>query len=288
MIYSMTAFAREQSQGEFGTLTCELRSINHRYLEISLHLSESLRVFEMPIREAIRGMVKRGKIECNLRHRPGLQASNEYEVNQSLVSELVRVSSEVAAMLPNGEPIGVSDVLRFPGVLETKEADAGKLQEETMRLVELALKDLVAAREREGGELNRLFMERMEKMQEEMKKVRARMPVVMKEAEDRLSKRFADARVELDPARIAQEMVMFAQKIDIAEEIDRTETHIGEIRRVLKHGGAAGRRLDFLLQELNREANTMGSKSIDPVITHAAVEMKVLIEQVREQVQNVE
>lgn len=288
MIHSMTAFAREQSQGAFGTLTCELRSINHRYLEISLHLSESLRVFEMPIREAIRHAVKRGKIECSIRHRPGLQAANEFEVNQALVAELVRVSSEVASQLPNAEPIGVSDVLRFPGVLETKEADAGQLQEETMRLVSLALQDLVEAREREGSELNRLFIERMEKMQEEMQKVRTRMPVVMKEAEDRLNKRFADARVELDPARIAQEMVMFAQKIDIAEEIDRTETHIGEIRRVLKHGGAAGRRLDFLLQELNREANTMGSKSIDPVITHAAVEMKVLIEQVREQVQNVE
>lgn len=288
MIHSMTAFAREQSQGAFGTLICELRSINHRYLEISLHLSESLRVFEMPIREAIRRMVKRGKIECSLRHRPGLQAASEYEVNQALVAELVRVSSEVAAQLPDAVPMGVSDVLRFPGVLETKEADAGKLQEETMRLIELALKDLVAAREREGNELNRLFMERMEKMQDEMQKVRTRMPVVLKEAEDRLNKRFTDAKVELDPARIAQEMVMFAQKIDIAEEIDRTETHIGEIRRVLKHGGAAGRRLDFLLQELNREANTMGSKSIDPVITHAAVEMKVLIEQVREQVQNVE
>lgn len=288
MIHSMTAFAREQSQGEFGVLTCEFRSINHRYLEISLHLSESLRVFEMPIREAIRHKIKRGKIECSLRHRPGLQAATSYEVNQALVTELVRINGEVAALLPASAPITISDVMRFPGVLESKEIDAGKLQEETMRLVEAALHDLADAREREGNELNRLFLERMDKMQQEMDKVRTRMPAIMKDAEERLNKRFTDAKVELDPARMAQEMVMFAQRIDIAEEIDRTETHLAEFRRVLKHGGAAGRRLDFLLQELNREANTMGSKSIDPVITHAAVEMKVLIEQVREQVQNVE
>lgn len=288
MIHSMTAFAREQIQGEFGVLTCELRSINHRYLEISLHLSESLRVFEAPIREAIRRRIKRGKIECSLRHRSGLQVAAGYEVNQKLVTELVRISSEVSALLPDAAPIGISDVLRFPGVLEAKDEDASKLQDEVMRLLELSLDDLLDAREREGNELNRLFLERMDKMQHEMEKVRVRMPSILKEAEERLNKRFADAKVELDPARIAQEMVMFAQKIDIAEEIDRTETHIAEVRRVLKHGGAAGRRLDFLLQELNREANTMGSKSTDSVITHAAVEMKVLIEQVREQVQNVE
>lgn len=288
MIHSMTAFAREQSQGHWGTLTCELRSINHRYLEISLHLSEALRVFEMPIRELIRKMVKRGKIECSVRYRPGQEAATMFEVNQPLVTELVRVSAEVSARLTGSLPISVSDVLRFPGVLEAKETDPGMLQAETLRLVETALHDLLAAREREGSELTRLFLERMDSMQLEMDKVRTRLPQVMKEAEERLSKRFSDAKIELDPARFEQEMVMFAQKIDIAEEIDRTETHLTEVRRVLKNGGAAGRRLDFLLQELNREANTMGSKSTDSIITHAAVEMKVLIEQVREQVQNVE
>jgi uncharacterized protein (TIGR00255 family) len=288
MIHSMTAFAREQSQGDWGILTCELRSINHRYLEISLHLSEALRVFETPLREQIRRLVSRGKIECSLRYRPSAESEEAYVVNVGLVKELARASEEVMAMIHDPAPISASDILRFPGVLESKEADQGMLQAEVLQLVEKALHDLLAAREREGSELNRLFQERMDLMQVEMKKVRERLPQVMKEAHERLRKRFSDAKVELDPARIEQEMVMFAQKIDIAEEIDRTETHILEVRRVLKTGGAAGRRLDFLLQELNREANTMGSKSTDSVITHAAVEMKVLIEQVREQVQNIE
>ncbi len=288
MIHSMTAFAREQSQGSWGVLTCELRSINHRYLEISTHLSEAIRVFETPIREQIRLLAKRGKIECSVRYRPAVDTDAAFVVNQGLVKELARVSEEITAMLNDPAPVSAADILRFPGVLESKEADQSMLQEEVLALVKKSLFDLLAAREREGSELNRLFLERMDQMQVEMKKVRERLPFVMKEAQERLWKRFSDAKVELDPARIEQEMVMFAQKIDISEEIDRTETHIAEFRRVLKADAAAGRRLDFLLQELNREANTMGSKSTDSIITHAAVEMKVLIEQVREQVQNVE
>lgn len=288
MIHSMTAFAREQSQGDWGIMTCELRSINHRYLEISIHLTEALRVFEMPMRELIRKHVRRGKVECSLRYRPGQDAPTAFEVNIPLVTELARVSAVVSECLTGSQSISVSDVLRYPGVLEAKETDAGTLQEVTMQLVERTLNDLLGAREREGSELTRLFLERMEAMQVEMDKVRARLPQVMLEAKERLNKRFSDAKIELDPGRFEQEMVMYAQKIDIAEEIDRTETHMTEVRRVLKSGGAAGRRLDFLLQELNREANTIGSKSTDSVITHAAVEMKVLIEQVREQVQNVE
>ncbi|HTM63583.1 MAG TPA: YicC/YloC family endoribonuclease [Gammaproteobacteria bacterium] len=288
MIHSMTAFAREQSQGPWGTLTCEMRSINHRYLEVSLHLSEALRPFEGMIREKIRKMVKRGKIECSLRYRPGVDSDTAFVVNAQLVNQLVTACEEIRGSLKNPAPIPASDILRFPGVLETKETDQGTLQSEVMSLVEHTLKDLLAAREREGAELNKLFLERMDRMQTEMENVRTRLPQVMKDAQERLLKRFTDAKIELDPARVEQEMVMFAQKIDIAEEIERTETHIAEVRRVLKNGGAAGRRLDFLLQELNREANTMGSKSTDTIITHAAVEMKVLIEQVREQVQNIE
>lgn len=288
MIHSMTAFAREQRQGEWGVMTCEMRSINHRYLEISMHLSEALRMFEGQIRELIRKTVTRGKIECSIRYRSGQDVNTAFVLNKSLIVELAKASEDISALLKSPAPVSASDILRFPGVLETKESDQSVLQVEVMQLVEHALKDLLAAREREGSELTRLFLERMDHMQAEMVKVRGRLPLVIKEAQERLNKRFTDARVELDPARIEQEMVMFAQKIDIAEEIDRTETHINEVRRVLKSGGAAGRRLDFLLQELNREANTMGSKSTDSVITHAAVEMKVLIEQVREQVQNVE
>jgi uncharacterized protein (TIGR00255 family) len=178
--------------------------------------------------------------------------------------------------------------LRFPGVLENKEIEGGAMQAEVLSLLKATLSELVAARGREGEELKHLFLDKMTLMQNELGKVREHLPQVMITTQERLTKRFTEAKLDLDSGRLEQEMVLFVQKIDIAEEIDRTETHIGEIRRILQQGDAVGRRLDFLLQELNREANTLGSKSVDSVTTHAAVEMKVLIEQVREQVQNIE
>lgn len=289
MIYSMTAFARVQSQGEWGSLTCELRSINHRYLEISVYLPEVLRALEMPIREQIRETLKRGKVECGIRYQAGTKsASTQFSVNEQFAKELCRVSEDIAGFLKLAAPVQPVDILRFPGVLETKEADVAVLQKEVFALLKTALQELLAGRQREGEELKKLFLQRLDKMDEQLLKVRERLPQVMKDQQDRLIKRFADAKVELDPSRLEQEMVLFAQKIDVAEEIERTETHIAEFRRILKTGGMVGRRLDFLLQELNREANTMGSKSVDPVLTHAAVEMKVLIEQIREQIQNIE
>jgi uncharacterized protein (TIGR00255 family) len=185
-------------------------------------------------------------------------------------------------------PINSAEILRFPGVLESKEADIDRLQAEAIVLVEKSLTDLVAARQREGKELTRLFLQRIDAMEQELVKVKNRLPAVLIEQREKLLKRFADAKVELDATRLEQEMVIFAQRMDVAEEVDRTQTHLTEIRRILKTGGAVGRRLDFLMQELNREANTLGSKSTDSILTHAAVEMKVLIEQMREQVQNVE
>jgi uncharacterized protein (TIGR00255 family) len=289
MISSMTAFARTERQGEWGSLVCEMRSINHRYLEISLHLPDILRVLEMPIRECIREHVKRGKIECGIRlHSSQTEVSAMFTINATLAKELCSAGETIAAMLREPQKINPTDIMRFPGVMETKEASIEVLQPDVLRLVEQTLVELIEVRQREGEELKRLFLQRLDAMQVELTKVRERLPHVMKEQHDRLLKRFQDAKIELDPNRLEQEMVMFAQKIDVAEEIERTETHISEVRRMLKHGGIIGRRFDFLLQELNREANTLGSKSVDPVITHAAVEMKVLIEQIREQVQNIE
>lgn len=289
MIYSMTAFARAQSQNESGTLVCELRSINHRYLEISMHLPEAFRVLEMPLRDLIRDHLKRGKVECVIRYQLSPTADKAlFNVNISLAQELCKASETIADLLKVSAPIYPTDILRFPGVMETREADLTKLEKEVFALVEKTLKDLVQARGREGEELKVLFLQRMELLQHELGKVRERLPSVLKEQQEKILKRFADVKLELDPNRLEQEMVMYAQRIDVMEEIERTETHIGEVRRILKQGGVAGRRLDFLLQELNREANTLGSKSVDSVLTHAAVEMKVLIEQVREQVQNVE
>lgn len=289
MIHSMTAFAREQSQGNEGNFVCEVRSINHRYLEIGLHVPEMLRVLEMPIRECIRQFVKRGKIECTIRYQPNIKAAgSQFSMNAPLAKELCDAAMAIAFLLKNPAQPNPTDILRFPGILEPKETDIAVLQPKVLLILKKTLKDLVAARRREGEELKQLFLDRMDLMQKELKKVRERLPHVMLDAHTRLMKRFTDAKIELDPLRLEQEMVIYAQKIDITEELDRTETHILEIRRILKQDSLAGRRLDFLLQELNREANTLGSKSVDPVITHAAVEMKVLIEQVREQVQNVE
>jgi len=284
----MTAFTRVQSKGEWGSLVCEMRSINHRYLEMSVHTPENLRVLEVPMRELIREQLKRGKVECVLRYQPSSSNHALLSINTELANELSHVSETIAALLKNPGPVSPLDILRFPGVLESKEVDIKKLQDEVFHLLALALKDLLAARSREGEDLKQLFLQRMDLLQQELVKVRERLPQVMQEQRDKLLKRLADVKQECDSGRLEQEMVIYAHKIDVAEEIDRTETHISEVRRVLKEGGLAGRRLDFLLQELNREANTLGSKSVDPILTHAAVEMKVLIEQVREQVQNIE
>src|SRR3990167_9267372 len=289
MIHSMTAFAREEIRGDWGNLVCEIRSINHRYLDMVFYLPELLKPLEMPMRELVRKLIKRGKIECLVRYQPNTSQTHAlFTVNEELAKALAQATQKIISFLPNASSPNPTELLRFPGVLETKETDIATLQKQVFHLLEKTLKDLTAAREREGMELKQLFLQRTDLIQQELSKVRKRFPQVIKEQQDRLMKRFAEAKVELDPNRLEQEMVVFAQKIDVAEEIDRAETHLLEMRRILNEGGAVGRRLDFLLQELNRESNTLGSKSVDSVLMHAAVEMKVLIEQIREQVQNVE
>ena len=289
MIYSMTAFARAQREGNWGQLVCEMRSINHRYLEISLHLPEALRVFDMALRERIRQKIKRGKIECAVRfQQPADESGSMLEINEMYAKELCAASEKISGFLKHAAPINPADILRFSGVLESREANLVLLEKELFLIIDQAIDELVSARAREGEELKTTFLQRMDAMLIEIAKVRSVLPDIMAAQREKLLKRFNDVKLELDPMRLEQEMVMFAQKIDVAEELERTETHIGEVRRVLKQGGPIGRRMDFLLQELNREANTLGSKSTDTVITHTAIEMKVLIEQVREQVQNIE
>ncbi len=288
MILSMTAFAREQVQESFGQLTCEMRSINHRYLEVGIHLPEVLRACEMSVREIIRKYVKRGKIECYFRYQPAVGVNTEVKMNLLLAQELCRAAEGISTLLKAPAAVQPCDILRFPGVLENANADQTALSSIVLALTEKTAKDLIAARGREGAELKTLFEDRLVKIKNEMDKVKERLPSIMQETQDKLLQRFTEAKLEMDAGRLAQEMVMFAQRIDVAEEIERTQTHANEVGRVLKAGGLVGRRLDFLMQELNREANTLGSKSVDPVITHAAVELKVLIEQMREQVQNLE
>jgi uncharacterized protein (TIGR00255 family) len=288
MIQSMTAFARTQQQGNWGSIVCELRSINHRYLEIFFRLPDSLHELEASMRERIRHHVKRGKIECFLRYQAADESVVEVKLNNQLVEKLSRATSTIAAGLTNSAPINPMDILRWPGVLQTDTVDLEVVQAEVVHLLEQALVKLVEARAREGEQLKELFMQKLNHMNMELVHVRERLPSILKAQRTRLMTRFSEASLKFDNDRLEQELVLIAQKIDVTEEIERLETHIKEVQRVLKHGGNVGRRLDFLMQELNREANTLGAKSVDADTTRASVELKVLIEQIREQVQNVE
>jgi uncharacterized protein (TIGR00255 family) len=288
MIQSMTAFARSQGQGTWGSAVCEVRSINHRYLEMTVRMPETLHELEVLMRERVRHHIKRGKIECHIRYQPGDITGSEIIINTHLAEQLCRATDTVSQMLKHAAPVNTMDILHWPGILQIAEVDLEMIQDEILQLLEKALLDLVEARSREGAELKVLFLQRLETMKGELAKVRAHLPDVAKSQRERLMSRFRDVKLELDAGRLEQEMVMFAQKTDVSEELERLDTHISEVRRVLKAGGVAGRRLDFLMQELNREANTLGAKSVDVETTRASVELKVLIEQIREQVQNVE
>jgi uncharacterized protein (TIGR00255 family) len=288
MIQSMTAFARTQGQGKWGSMVCELRSINHRYLEIIVRLPETLHELEIPIRECIRQQVKRGKIECHLRYQPGDVIGTGITINHLLVEQLCKAHGVIAQQLKQAASVNTMDILHWPGVLQTATVDLAVIQAAVLDVLENALQDLVAARGREGDELKLLFLQRLEIMQAEVARVRQHMPKTLISQRERLMARFSDAKLEFDAGRLEQELVLFAQKIDVAEELDRIDAHIAEVRRLLQQGGVTGRRLDFLMQELHREANTLGAKSVEVATTRAAVELKVLIEQIREQVQNVE
>lgn len=288
MIQSMTAFARSQGQGAWGSAVCELRSINHRYLEIVVRMPDTLHAVEASLREMIREHVKRGKIECYIRYQSGDLTGSEISINDHLAQHLCKANEMVASLLKNPALINPMDILRWPGILQMAEIDLEIIEDELLKILEKALKDLIAARVREGDELRELFLQRLDSMKAEVAKVRQRLPDIIAGQRERTMKRFADAKIELESNRLEQEMILFVQKTDVSEELERLDTHISEVRRILKHDGVVGRRLDFLMQELNREANTLGAKSVDADTTRASVELKVLIEQVREQVQNVE
>jgi len=287
MVHSMTAFARAEHARDQGTLAWELRSVNHRYLEPHLRLPEALRDLEGAVREALRQGVSRGKIECTLRFSED-SAGRPLQVDRARAAQLVAAAETVASLIQQPAPLNPLEVLAWPGVLVADASDPQALNAQAMTLFEQALAELKAGRAREGAELARLINERLDAMSEEVATLRTLVPQMLATQRQKLLDRFADLRAELDPQRLEQEMVMLAQKSDVAEELDRLGTHVAEVRRVLASGGATGRRLDFLMQELNREANTLGSKAFDPRSTQAAVNLKVLIEQMREQVQNIE
>lgn len=287
MIRSMTAFARRDAQGDWGVLTCEIRTVNHRYLEPSFRLPEALRELENRLREQLRTKLRRGKVDVALRFQ-STEASPRLEIDESMAHAVNDAANHINRILDNPAHLNALDVLRWPGVLTSAEQDYGAAKKAADGLFAEAVAELVSVREREGERLRPLFEERLTTMGELVAGVRALMPTLLKSQEESLRNRFEQANVELDPDRLAQEMVILAQKSDVAEELDRLDAHIQEVTDVLQADEAIGRKLDFLMQELNREANTLSSKSIDARVTRAAVDLKVLIEQVREQVQNVE
>ncbi|WCR45682.1 YicC family protein [Stutzerimonas stutzeri] len=287
MVHSMTAFARSEQAGTHGTLSWEIRSVNHRYLEPHLRLPEAFRDLEGQVRDALRKGLSRGKVECTLRFAEESQRSS-LQVDQERASQLIAAAESVAALIRQPAAIDPLQVLGWPGVLVADAADPQALNQSALELFHMALEQLKEGRRREGTELAKLLEERLDSILAEVATLREQVPQMLAAQRQKILDRFNEMAAELDPQRLEQEMVLLAQKSDVAEELDRLSTHVGEVQRVLKAGGAAGRRLDFLMQELNREANTLGSKAFDPRSTQAAVNLKVLIEQMREQVQNIE
>ena len=287
MVHSMTAFARHEQATAHGTLSWELRSVNHRYLEPHLRLPEAFRDLEGAVREALRQGLSRGKVECTLRFAEE-NAGKQLQVDSERARQVIAAAEQVAALIQQPAPLNPLEVLAWPGVLVADSADPQALNAAALQLFDQALSELKAGRAREGAELAKLLNERLDSILEEVAALRELVPQMLAGQRQKIETRFAEMQAELDPQRLEQELVLLAQKSDVAEELDRLSTHVSEVRRVLKAGGAAGRRLDFLMQELNREANTLGSKAFDPRSTQAAVNLKVLIEQMREQVQNIE
>nr|WP_298171635.1 YicC/YloC family endoribonuclease [uncultured Pseudomonas sp.] len=287
MIHSMTAFARVEQAGANGTLSWELRSVNHRYLEPHLRLPEAFRDLEGPVREALRNGLSRGKIECTLRFADD-NAGKLLQIDLQRASQLVAAAENVAKLIQQPAPLNPLEMLGWPGVLVADAADPKALNAAALTLFTETLDELKNGRAREGAELAKLLNERLDSIAAEVVALRELVPQMLAAQRQKILDRCAEMQADLDPQRLEQELVLLAQKSDVAEELDRLVTHVAEVRRVLKSGGAAGRRLDFLMQELNREANTLGSKAFDTRSTQTAVNLKVLIEQMREQVQNIE
>ena len=289
MIYSMTAFARLEVKKDWGDAVWEIRSVNQRYLENFFRLPEQFRGLENSLREKLRQSLTRGKIECSLRIETKKQTNAELNLNKELANQVIQSLQWIKTQAGEGE-INLTDVLRYPGVVEAQEQeqDLDMISQDLLTAFDDLLTDFIAMRGREGEKLNDIIQQRLDAIAVEADKVRSQMPAVLQWQRERLLQRFEDAQINLDPQRVEQEMILLAQRIDVAEELDRLQMHVKETTNILKKGGAVGRKLDFMMQELNRESNTLASKSINADITASAVELKVLIEQMREQIQNLE
>ena len=288
MLHSMTGFARESVETDLGTLTWEIRAVNHRYLDVQFKLPEDLRPKEQAFRQQASAVLGRGKVECGMYFRRAVDQQTEMQLDTDLVELLGNRISELSSKLPATAAINPIEILRWPGVMKQPEIDAEPLFDEASALLDTALHALNGMRQSEGLRIEDMLESRCADIEEVARTVRKRMPEVLAASRIKQQERIQKLDIEADPARLEVELALIAQKIDVDEELDRLESHLVEIRDAIAGEKAVGRRLDFLMQELNREANTLGSKSADTETTKAAVDLKVLIEQMREQIQNVE
>ncbi len=286
MIRSMTAFAAGERTTEWGTLGCEMRAVNHRFLELGVRLPDELRLLEPALRERVSARVSRGKVDLTLRLRAG-EGGGTLQVNDALLRQLGALAHDFDARFP-ALRTQFTELLQFPGVLQSKANDPAALHAQALALLDEVLDEFIAAREREGGKLVTAILERVDGIAVQAAQVRTLIPAIRAGQRAKLDARLADLAQTADPGRVEQELVLSLQKLDVDEELDRLDSHVAEIRRIFTQEKPVGRRLDFLLQEFNREANTLGSKSVDARTSNIAVELKVLIDQIREQVQNIE
>ncbi len=288
MIYSMTAYARKEIKGDWGNAVWEIRSVNQRYLETYFRLPEQFRALEPILRERFRKRLARGKVECHLRFEANPSAKGELTINEDLAKQVINAATRIMEMTGETSRVNPFQVMQWQGVMETPEQDMDSINKDLLNGFDEAINEFIAARASEGENMKALIVQRLDAITEEVVRVRARMPEILQWQRDRLTSKFEEASIELDSSRVEQELILLAQKSDVAEELDRLDSHVKETTSILKKGGACGRRLDFMMQEFNRESNTLASKSISTDITASGVELKVLIEQMREQIQNIE
>lgn len=288
MPLSMTAFARVEFDTEWGHGAWELRSVNHRYAEVFVRLPDDFRVLEGAVRERITSAVKRGKLDCTLKLDAARTAFKELRVNERAAGDVIRAARQIATMLGSDRPLNPLEVLRWPGVTEAEEIDLEAAAGNVLNLLDDALDQFLDTRRREGEKLKSIMLLRLDGIRQQLDLLSVRVPEIIDSVRERYQQRIRDVAGGLDESRVEQEVALLVQRLDVAEELDRLATHVEEVARVLDQDEPVGRRLDFLMQELNREANTLGSKSAHVDTAGAAVELKVLIEQLREQVQNIE
>jgi len=288
MIKSMTAFARQSIEKDWGNGAWEIRSVNSRFLETNFRLPESFRYLEFKLREKLRKKLNRGKVDCSLRLDMSQAGSDDLSIDADLAKSILKSHQQFEKISNIAQEPDLTRLLRWPGLIKENKTDSEQMETELLSTLDEAIDQLITMRGREGDNVAKMITQRVDGISQQVAAVREEMPAIIQWQKDKILARFEEVKLEFDEQRVEQEMVMIAQKIDVDEELDRLDAHVKEISRLLKKGGVVGRRLDFLMQELNREANTLGSKSISTKTTAASVELKVLIEQMREQIQNIE